>query len=80
MQLSWTANSTPVMPIQSRCRFRQQATRDGNALNLFFELRAGGYGGSTYTLNYDAASDTLRGIYNQVVVKQRFEVVFIRAK
>jgi hypothetical protein len=57
-----------------------EATRDGNALKLFFELRAGGYGGSTYTLNYDAASDTLRGIYNQVVVKQRFTVVFVRAK
>jgi len=43
-------------------------------------LRAGGYGGSTYTLNYDAASDTLRGVYDQVVVKQKFDVVFKRAK
>src|SRR5713101_8828626 len=33
------------------------ATKDGNALGLFFELRAGGYGGSTHTLNYDATSD-----------------------
>jgi hypothetical protein len=57
-----------------------EATRDGNALKLLFELRAGGYGGSTYTLNYDAASDSLRGVYNQVVVKQKFEVVFNRAK
>ena len=52
--------------------------RDGNALRLFFELRAGGYGGSTHTLNYDAASDTLRGVYDQVVVKQKFDVVFKR--
>ena len=52
--------------------------RDGNALRLFFELRAGEYGGSTYTLNYDAASDTLRGVYDQVVVKQKFDVVFKR--
>ena len=57
-----------------------EATRDGSALKLFFELRAGGYGGSTYALNYNAVSDTLKGIYNQVVVKQRFEVVFVRAK
>lgn len=57
-----------------------EATRDGNALKLFFELRAGGYGGSTYTLNYDAVSDTLRGVYNQVVVKQKFDVTFVRAK
>ncbi|WP_314946392.1 hypothetical protein [Bradyrhizobium cosmicum] len=57
-----------------------EATREGDALKLFFELRAGGYGGSTYTLNYDASSDTLRGIYNQVVVKQKFDVVFARVK
>ena len=56
-----------------------EATRDGNALKLFFELRAGGYGGSSYKLNYDAASDTLRGVYDQVVVKQKFDVVFKRA-
>jgi hypothetical protein len=57
-----------------------EVTRDGNALKLFFELRASGYGGSTYTLKYDAASDSLRGIYDQVVVKQKFDVVFNRAK
>src|SRR5712672_1966817 len=54
------------------------ATSDGNNLKLFFELRAAGYGGSTYTLNYDATSDRLTGVYNQVVAKQRFEVTFIR--
>ena len=59
---------------------RAEATRDGNTLRLFFELRAGGYGGSTYTLNYDAASDSLRGVYDQVVVMQKFDVIFNRAK
>jgi hypothetical protein len=57
-----------------------EVTRDGNALKLFFELRAGGYGGSTYTLKYDAVSDSLRGVYDQVVVKQKFDVVFNRTK
>ena len=33
------------------------ATSDGNSLKLFFELRAAGYGGSTYTLTYDAANE-----------------------
>jgi hypothetical protein len=56
------------------------ASHEGSATKLFFELRAGGYGGSTYTLNYDSASDTLRGVYDQVVVKQKFDVVFVRAK
>jgi hypothetical protein len=49
-------------------------------LRLFFELRASGYNGSTYTLTYDAANDRLKGIYDQVVAKQKFEVTFIRAK
>jgi len=59
---------------------RAEAIRDGNALKLYFELRSGGYGGSTYVLNYDAATDSLRGIYDQVVLKQKFDVVFKRTK
>jgi uncharacterized protein (DUF2147 family) len=54
------------------------ATADSGTLKLFFELRAGGYNGSTYTLNYDAASDHLKGTYYQAVAKQTFEVVFVR--
>ena len=60
--------------------YTAEATRDGGALKLFFELRAGGYNGSTYTLAYDPASDQLKGVYFQAVAKQKFEVVFIRAK
>ena len=56
------------------------ATSDGNSLKLFFELRAAGYNGSTYALSYDAANDRLTGVYDQVVVKQKFEVVFVRSK
>ena len=56
------------------------ASKDGNVLKLLFELRAGGYNGSTYTLRYDAADDRLTGVYDQVVVKQTFEVVFVRDK
>jgi len=55
------------------------ATKDGNAVKLLFELRAGGYNGSTYTLTYDAASDRLRGVFDQVVAKQKFEVTFVRS-
>ena len=56
------------------------ATSDGGVLKLFFELRAGGYGGSTYTLTFDATGDQLKGVYYQAVAKQSFEVVFVRAK
>jgi hypothetical protein len=57
-----------------------ELSRDGNALDLLFELRAGGYDGSTYKLRYDAANDRLVGVYDQVVVKQKFDVVFARDK
>jgi hypothetical protein len=56
------------------------ATSDGNSLKLFFELRAVGYNGSTYTLSYDAANDRLTGVYDQVVVKEKFNVIFVRDK
>jgi hypothetical protein len=60
--------------------YTAEATSEGDALKLFFELRAGGYNGSTYTLKYDVASDQLKGVYYQAVAKQKFEVVFVRAK
>ena len=58
---------------------RAEATRDGKAIRLFFELRAGGYNGSTYTLTYDAANDVLRGVYFQAVAQQKFDIYFTRA-
>ena len=57
-----------------------EATRDGGVIRLFFELRAGGYNGSTYKLTYDQASDQLRGVYYQAVARQQFDVAFARAK
>ena len=54
------------------------ASRDGNVIKLRFELRAGGYNGSSYVLNYDAANDRLTGVFDQVVAKQKFDVVFVR--
>ena len=50
------------------------ATGEGSGLKVFFELRTGGYNGSTYTLNYDATRESRA----QAVAKQTFEVVFIR--
>jgi len=57
---------------------KAQAAREGATLRASFELRAGGYAGSTYELKYDPASDRLRGIYYQAVLKQRFDVYFVR--
>jgi hypothetical protein len=58
--------------------YAAMATADGGALKVFFELRAGGYSGSTYTLNYDTAGDQLKGTYYQAVARQTYEVLFVR--
>jgi uncharacterized protein (DUF2147 family) len=57
---------------------KAQAVRDGGTLRAFFELRAGGYGGSTYELAYDPASDRLAGTYYQAVAKQKYTIYFER--
>ena len=57
---------------------KAQAVQEGAKLRAFFELRAGGYDGSTYELAYDPASDRLNGTYYQAVAKQKFDVTFVR--
>lgn len=57
---------------------KAQATREGRTFKVFFELTAGGYNGSTYTLTYDPASDQLKGVYYQAVQKQKYDVYFVR--
>ena len=57
---------------------RAQAVQEGTTLRVSLELRAGGYGGSTYELTYDPAGDRLKGIYYQAVAKQRHEIYFVR--
>jgi uncharacterized protein (DUF2147 family) len=57
---------------------KAEASRDGDGIELFFELRAGGYNGSTYTLVYDPAQDMLRGFYYQAVAKQKYDIQFRR--
>jgi hypothetical protein len=59
---------------------KAEAIQDGKTIKLFFELRAGGYNGSTYTLAYDPANDILQGVYYQAVAQQKFDVYFERAK
>jgi hypothetical protein len=59
---------------------KAEASRDGETLQVFIELRDVNYPGSTYTLTYDAAADQLKGVYYQAVEGQRFSVAFVRAK
>jgi len=57
---------------------KAEATRDGSKLNVFVELRAPNYPGSTYTLVYDQKQDQLRGIYYQAALGQSFDVYFVK--
>ncbi|EXI79756.1 MAG: hypothetical protein AW10_02241 [Candidatus Accumulibacter appositus] len=59
---------------------KAQASRTGGELRAFFELRAGGYDGSTYDLTYDAGNDRLTGTYYQAVARQKFDIFFVRKK
>jgi hypothetical protein len=75
------ASSTPPTPIRTPLPFsRAEATREGKVIKLFFELRAAGYNGSTYTLTYDPAADVLKGVYFQAVAQQKFDVYFTRGR
>jgi len=65
-------NPAPLPFAQAR------ASVNGAMLRVSLELRAGGYGGSTYELAYDPGTDRLKGVYYQAVAKQRFEVAFAR--
>lgn len=56
------------------------ASREGNTIKVFIELRAGGYNGSTYTLTLDPVNDVLKGTHFQAVAQQKFEVYFARVK
>jgi hypothetical protein len=58
---------------------KAEASREGNTIRVFLELRAGGYNGSTYTLTYDPVKDILEGVYYQAVAQQKFDVHFERA-
>ena len=57
-----------------------KVTRESNGIKIFIELRDVGYPGSTYTLNYSPAEDSLVGFYYQAAMQQNFDVVFARVK
>jgi hypothetical protein len=67
-------NPRPINVGQARWKLQD------DRLEVFVELRDVHYPGSTYTLNYDSATDRLQGLYFQAVQQQNFEVMFIRKK
>jgi hypothetical protein len=59
---------------------KAEASRQGEVLKVFVELRDVNYPGSTYTLAYDAKGDRLVGRYFQAVAGETFDVYFVRLK
>ena len=57
---------------------KAQASRVGETLRVSFELRAGGYAGSSYELDYDPVSDQLKGTYYQAIAQQTYNIYFVR--
>jgi len=57
---------------------KAQASLVAGAIRLAFELRAGGYNGSTYLFTDAPTTDRLTGTYYQAVAKQTFTVTFAR--
>ena len=55
------------------------ASREGDAIQVFVELRDVNYPGSTYNLVYQPLSDRLVGVYFQPLLRQEFDVAFDRA-
>ena len=56
------------------------ASREGETVKVFIELRDVNYPGSTYTLVYDANTDRLLGNYFQAALGQNFDVEFARER
>lgn len=57
---------------------RAMLLNDREQIKIFIELRDKGYPGSTYTLNYDAEHDILKGIYFHAGLNKSFDVLFSR--
>lgn len=60
--------------------FRAEAANKDGTITVFVELRDVNYPGSTYKLQYDPATDRLKGNYFQAVQRQTFDIEFVRSR
>jgi hypothetical protein len=59
---------------------KAEASRDGETVKVFIELRDANYPGSTYNLIYIPADDRLTGTYFQAIERATYDVYFTRLK
>jgi uncharacterized protein (DUF2147 family) len=57
---------------------KAQMSTESDKINILVELRDVGYPGSYYTLVYDPDINRLAGVYHHLVLKQNFDVYFVR--
>jgi hypothetical protein len=60
--------------------FSAKAGRKDGRITVVVELRDVNYPGSTYTLQYDAVSDRLKGTYFQAMHRETFVIEFVRTR
>ncbi len=59
---------------------KAQASMKEGQVRIYVEMRDIGYPGSNYTLTYDKENDRLVGVYYHAILKQKFDIYFIRQK
>jgi hypothetical protein len=67
-------NPSPINVSMARASVRDRR------LELYVELKDRSYPGNYYTLNYDAETDRLVGVYHHLGIGQNFTVEFLRLK
>jgi hypothetical protein len=59
---------------------KAQASMEEDQIKIYIEMQDIGYPGSNYTLTYDKENDRLVGVYYHAILKQKFDIYFIRQK
>jgi len=59
---------------------KAKASIEEDQIKIYVEMQDVGYPGSNYTLTYDKENDRLVGVYYHAILKQKFNIYFIRQK
>ncbi len=57
---------------------KAKASIEEGQINIYVEMQDVGYPGSNYTLTYNKENDQLIGVYYHAVLKQKFDIYFVR--
>ena len=57
---------------------KAQASIKEDQIKIYVEMQDVGYPGSNYMLTYDKDTDRLVGVYYHAILKQKFDIYFVR--